>query len=118
MLMHCVAAQLQERAQSLKPAGAGDIWRSSQNTAGSPIVFCYKTELVSRGGGGRPVNAAKHFVDPNRMQEHECWFQSRNHFFLAANAQAHAGENLQGPFGIPLTHGYVVDFPMAAGDHL
>lgn len=85
MLMHCVAAQLQERAQSLKPAGAGDIWRSSQNTAGSPIVFCYKTELVSRGGGG-PVNAAKHgfrlwFVDPTRMQEHECWFQSRTTSF-------------------------------------
>lgn len=40
------------------------------------------------------------------------------HFFLAANAQAHAGENLPGPFGILLTHGYVVDFPMAAGDHL
>lgn len=40
------------------------------------------------------------------------------HFFLAANAQPYAGENLQGPFGTLLTHGYVVDFLMAAGGHL
>lgn len=40
------------------------------------------------------------------------------HFFLAANAQPHAGENLQGPFGTLLTHGYVVYFHMAAGDCL
>lgn len=45
-------------------------------------------------------------------------FSEPYHFFLAANAQPLGGENLQGPFGILLTHGYIVDFPLAAGEHL
>lgn len=40
------------------------------------------------------------------------------YFCLAANVRPHTGKISEGAFGKQLTYGYVVDFPMAAGDHL